>query len=1028
MIYPESIDEMIGGTKRSGFIRAIMAKKKAGRDFDPTANKYGKPKKGLENLKPKKLSLISKNIVEETGTRTQKRLIDNPNVPKRNPGKTGTGWKTLLNIMTRDEVERVADKVDNLEWSMTETKKQIVDKIRKEPVKEIQKAIGSVMERLPEERRKKLMTYGYPQIKEMAKSTGYRKTKETPEQREKRLARAREYKKEKGLVKGRTRRGRPKKEEAENIREYVGEGAPPEKVSFLGAYHSYDQTAPERIDSYRKIMDSPTLDAYLRDSDKSILIASRGTNLTSAKDLSADAQLFLNRLSKTARYQQDKEMLEKVLLQYPPENGYEYYLAGHSLAGAIVQQLKRDFPVLKEAVLYNPAFQRADLSQQPKSVKRIYVDTDFLYNLGGKYFRNKQVIPPDTDKPKSFFERIQNAFVPSGIKGHQMSNFKKLYGLGKEKEEEVEEMKHLKGSGITPENRIQMRDMIEEAIRDFREDYPTKPLGMLINVKVKNAIFKIIDKSFTEGEDALTRKAKKGEEEDAKGSSSDSSDLINRIRYGTHLIEFSKDTSKKDIIKLVNDTIESILKEGLGVVRRDKNEPTLSKEELKEMAKLRKQRDKARREEKRRERIDKDYAQQKRIERQIKMAEKGERDYEKGQEALKKATIGKFEEENPILAGIVKVGDTLGRKAVQKAVDLAPIPGIAKTIVKKGIDILPKYEGSGTKEQLAILGKRLDDLKKKQTKAMEKLSTIMGASSPTETGMRTVENLERELNAIQEEMKGLIGEVNMILREDRGSGKKNGGMRRRQGRIVERKADDEDTEEEDEDAMGSAPIGRPRMNAGEYSFHTSPESIEDYHARMGQAREEMRIQQLQQSMDRFPSIQAQSRPTISQFVRSQSLAQSQQTIPRFTPPSGYGESVLSSFPARPDPDDEDEDAMGESMLRFENPRTLDTPSSGSNLTEESEDPDSPNSKEQEAEDRLERKEEGDGKKRKQKQIDFGEIKWGTFKDLHKRYMRKHPSSKFKTLEKFAGYILKNPGRFSEKARKKAQFYQNVIKE
>lgn len=225
-----------------------------------------------------------------------------------------------------------------------------------------------------------------------------------------------------------------------------GRGAPPERAFWKGAKYAYDKVAPNVIgDGYVKIVDTPTFDAYLRRADKSILLASRGTNITSWGDLKADAQLVANRLRKTNRYARDVGVLRQIIAKYPPEDGYEYYIAGHSLSVAIANQLMRDFPFIKKAVGYNGAFQPADLAQQNPDIKRLYTDKDFLYNLGGKMFRNVKVIPMTETKAKGFFGRITSAFTPSGIKGHSLDNFKPLYGLG------------MKGRGAELVRRVQAR-------------------------------------------------------------------------------------------------------------------------------------------------------------------------------------------------------------------------------------------------------------------------------------------------------------------------------------------------------------------------------------------------------------------------------------------------------------------------------------------------------------------------------------------------------------------------------------------
>jgi len=210
-----------------------------------------------------------------------------------------------------------------------------------------------------------------------------------------------------------------------------GGGIPPERAFWKGAKNAYDKVAPDVLgDGFEKIVDTPTFDAYLRPSDKSILLASRGTNITSWSDLKADAFLVANRLRNTKRYETDAKVLQQIVQQYPPEDGYEYSIAGHSLSVAIANQLMRDFPFIRYAVGYNGAFQPADLAQQKPNIKRLYTDKDFLYNLGGKFFRKVNVVPLQEKKAQGFFARIQSALTPSGIKGHSLDNFKPLYGLG----------------------------------------------------------------------------------------------------------------------------------------------------------------------------------------------------------------------------------------------------------------------------------------------------------------------------------------------------------------------------------------------------------------------------------------------------------------------------------------------------------------------------------------------------------------------------------------------------------------------
>lgn len=196
-------------------------------------------------------------------------------------------------------------------------------------------------------------------------------------------------------------------------------GAKPAEVKFFkAAKEAYEPVAPANIGEFDRVLDTPTMDAYR--SGNTILVGVRGTDFKSGTDLKADASIAINNLKNSNRYVKDKKDFQSLVNRFPPSN-FEYYLAGHSLSGAVNQQLKREFPFIKEGVSYNPAFQPSDLAQQDPSFKRYYTNTDFLYNLGGKLFRNVNMVAPD--KPKG----IRGFLTPKRVSGHFLSNFEKLY-------------------------------------------------------------------------------------------------------------------------------------------------------------------------------------------------------------------------------------------------------------------------------------------------------------------------------------------------------------------------------------------------------------------------------------------------------------------------------------------------------------------------------------------------------------------------------------------------------------------------
>lgn len=205
-------------------------------------------------------------------------------------------------------------------------------------------------------------------------------------------------------------------------------GAPPQKAYFQSAEGAYEPNAPKVLSGdFSLVMDSPTFDAYVNDNAKEVLIAPRGTDPKSFEDLKADGSLAFNQLRNSRRYARDKTMFIKLTQQFPPEQ-YSYYASGHSLSGAIITQLRRDYPFIKMGVAYNSAFQPQDLITQDPTIRRIYTDKDFLYNLGGKFFRNIQVIPMKQEQATGFFGKLKQKLTPSGLQGHSLSNFKPLYG------------------------------------------------------------------------------------------------------------------------------------------------------------------------------------------------------------------------------------------------------------------------------------------------------------------------------------------------------------------------------------------------------------------------------------------------------------------------------------------------------------------------------------------------------------------------------------------------------------------------
>ena len=59
-------------------------------------------------------------------------------------------------------------------------------------------------------------------------------------------------------------------------------------------------------------------------------------------------------------------------------------------------------------------------------------------------------------------------------------------------------------------------------------------------------------------------------------------------------------------------------------------------------------------------------------------------------------------------------------------------------------------------------------------------------------------------------------------------------------------------------------------------------------------------------------------------------------------------------------------------------------------------------------------------------IDFEDMKWGSFTEQFNAYNRQHPTKKKKDLESFAKMILKEPSKFQERTKRRARFFSGMV--
>jgi len=162
---------------------------------------------------------------------------------------------------------------------------------------------------------------------------------------------------------------------------------------FLAAKDVYT-SAGSMFDGFHLIARSDTAEAWVRQQDRDILVAFRGTYGTI--DISADLNIVSGfNFRKNPRYLKDKEFFKHIRLLYPPTEGWRYYVTGHSLGGAIATAILEDFDDVIHAREYNPALFVDDMPS-PK-IDRIYNAKDpiYLYN-GGRRFATSVVTNDDS--------------------------------------------------------------------------------------------------------------------------------------------------------------------------------------------------------------------------------------------------------------------------------------------------------------------------------------------------------------------------------------------------------------------------------------------------------------------------------------------------------------------------------------------------------------------------------------------------------------------------------------------------------
>jgi hypothetical protein len=197
-------------------------------------------------------------------------------------------------------------------------------------------------------------------------------------------------------------------------------GEVPEELNFVQqmAKQSYNITDPkENINNWILKKWTPTMKFWMK--GKNVIVGVRGTKTT--EDVMTWVTIPLNTLDTTTVYKRDKAAVQQFQQQYP-QNKYTYYAVGHSLGGAIIDNLIRA-GLIKEAISYNPAIETRDINAGLPN-RRIYYGNDPLYRLMGWLDRKSE---HREAKNRSWTDFLYAFTIPGStleaLSAHNLDNF-----------------------------------------------------------------------------------------------------------------------------------------------------------------------------------------------------------------------------------------------------------------------------------------------------------------------------------------------------------------------------------------------------------------------------------------------------------------------------------------------------------------------------------------------------------------------------------------------------------------------------
>lgn len=189
------------------------------------------------------------------------------------------------------------------------------------------------------------------------------------------------------------------------------EGKAGKMINEVYAHFRRDKT-PD-VKDWELVAVSPTAAVFKNDKSKSYAYAYRGV-ATPGELLDAPKALMSNTFKSTNRYRHDKDFTRR----HQPPAGYKRWAFGHSLGGAVVDQIMAD-GLADTGITFNQAIEVNKMHNS--GVKRYYNRSDALYKLIGQFSSNVQVINNDLFSQVAGFLGYLNPLYT--LYSHNLSQF-----------------------------------------------------------------------------------------------------------------------------------------------------------------------------------------------------------------------------------------------------------------------------------------------------------------------------------------------------------------------------------------------------------------------------------------------------------------------------------------------------------------------------------------------------------------------------------------------------------------------------